>query len=55
MIVVRNMKHYGLRNIRKRCRSAEGVLNGRRLRRRIVRYLRTATYEIAFSIMSSNL
>ncbi len=29
-----------------RCRSAEGVLNGRRLRRGIVGYLRTATYEI---------
>jgi hypothetical protein len=36
-----------------RCHSAEGVLNGRRLRRGIVRYLRTATYEIELSILCS--
>jgi hypothetical protein len=38
-----------------RCSSAEGVLNGRLLRRGIVMYLRTATYKIEFSIMLSNL
>ena len=39
---------------RARCPSAEGVLNGGRLRREIIMYLRTATYEIAVSMMRSN-